>query len=183
MARSTRIRRLLDHRRDLQRMDPDILEKYHSQAEPYSTGSSSSHPRRIGGGTRVRSRLQGSIWITVWRVLVSFFSLLYVLGFVLIRVQFESLYFELESVTGGGKTCWRHEQEEPTSIFQDSMSCHDMPCHHAMSSWHVTKPRQYGCQIEAYFMPKPSGTLSSYRRYHIIRNQILYGVEFKLEPK
>ena len=52
-------------REDLQCIDPDILEQYQGQADPYSTGSSSSHPRRIGGGTRIRSRLQGSIWITV----------------------------------------------------------------------------------------------------------------------
>ena len=52
-------------REDLQRIDPDILEQYQAQADPYSTGSSSSHPERIGGGTRIRSRLQGSIWITV----------------------------------------------------------------------------------------------------------------------
>ena len=49
---------------DLQRMDPDILERYQSQIDPYSTGSSSSHPGRIGGDTRTRSRYQGSIWIT-----------------------------------------------------------------------------------------------------------------------
>ena len=51
-------------REDLQRIDPDILEKYQSQTNPYSTESSSYHPGRIGGGTRIRSRLQGSIWIT-----------------------------------------------------------------------------------------------------------------------
>ena len=37
---------------DLQQIDPDILETYHS------TGSSSSHLGRIGAGTRIRKRLQ-----------------------------------------------------------------------------------------------------------------------------
>ena len=48
-------------REDLQCIDPDILERYQGQADPYSTGSSFSHPGRIGGGTRIKSRLQGSI--------------------------------------------------------------------------------------------------------------------------
>ena len=49
-------------REDLQRIDPDLLEQH--QADLYSTGSSSSHHGRIGGGTRIRSSFQGSIWIT-----------------------------------------------------------------------------------------------------------------------
>ena len=51
-------------REDLQQLDPDLLERYQSQIDPYSTGSSSSHPGRIGAGTRIRQRLQGSIWIS-----------------------------------------------------------------------------------------------------------------------
>ena len=43
-------------REDLQQIDPDALETY--QANPHSIGSSSSHPRRIGVGTRIRKRLQ-----------------------------------------------------------------------------------------------------------------------------
>ena len=42
-------------------MDPDILEKYQGQTDPYSTGSSSSHPGRIDGDIRVRSGILGSI--------------------------------------------------------------------------------------------------------------------------
>ena len=45
-------------REDLQCMDLDILKKYQSQIDPYSTGSSSSHPGRIDVGTRIRKRLQ-----------------------------------------------------------------------------------------------------------------------------
>ena len=47
-------------REDLQQIDPDILETYHS------TGSSSSHPGRIGVGTRLTKRLQPiqkSLWL------------------------------------------------------------------------------------------------------------------------
>ena len=51
-------------REELQELDPDLLERYQSQLDPYSTGSSSSHPGRIGAGTRLRRRLQGSIWIS-----------------------------------------------------------------------------------------------------------------------
>jgi len=51
-------------REELQELDPDLLERYQSQLEPYSTGSSSSHPGRIGAGTRLRRRLQSSIWIS-----------------------------------------------------------------------------------------------------------------------
>ena len=41
---------------DLQQIDPDALETY--QANPHSIGSSSSHPGRIGVGTRIKKRLQ-----------------------------------------------------------------------------------------------------------------------------
>ena len=51
-------------REDLQRIDPDILERYQSQANPYSTGSSSSHPGRTGVGTRIRQRLLNPLWIS-----------------------------------------------------------------------------------------------------------------------
>ena len=51
-------------REELQELDPDLLERYQSQLDPYSTGSSSSHPGRIGAGTRLRRRLQSSIWIS-----------------------------------------------------------------------------------------------------------------------
>ena len=47
-------------REDLQQIDPDIIETYHS------TGSSSSHPGRIGVGTRLTKRLQPiqkSLWL------------------------------------------------------------------------------------------------------------------------
>ena len=56
-------------REDLQQIDPDLLENYHSQVNPYSTGSSSSHPGRIGADTRLLRRLQpivfksGSLWL------------------------------------------------------------------------------------------------------------------------
>ena len=56
-------------REDLQQIDPDLLEKYHNQVNPYSTGSSSSHPGRIGADTRLQKRLQpslfksGSLWL------------------------------------------------------------------------------------------------------------------------
>jgi len=49
---------------DLQHIDPDLLKKYQTQIDLYSTGRSSSHPRRIGEGTRIRQRLQSSIWIS-----------------------------------------------------------------------------------------------------------------------
>ena len=48
-------------REDLQCMDLDILGKYQGQTDPYSTGSSSFHPRRIDGDIRVRSGILGSI--------------------------------------------------------------------------------------------------------------------------
>ena len=38
-------------REDLQRLNPDLLERYVSQSDLHSTGSSSSHPGRIGGDT------------------------------------------------------------------------------------------------------------------------------------
>ena len=44
-------------REDLQQIDPDILERYHSHADPYSTGSSSSHSERIGVDTKSKRRL------------------------------------------------------------------------------------------------------------------------------
>ena len=54
-------------REDLQKLNPDLLEHYQSRIDPYSTGSSSSHPGRIGEDTRARKRKQtfsNSIWIT-----------------------------------------------------------------------------------------------------------------------
>ena len=51
-------------REDLQQIDPDLLEDYQSQLDPYSMGSSSSHPGRIGADTSFRQGLQGSIWIS-----------------------------------------------------------------------------------------------------------------------
>ena len=51
-------------REDLQRIDPDLLEKYQSQANPYSTGLSSSQSRRNGGDTKTK-KPQASMWITV----------------------------------------------------------------------------------------------------------------------
>ncbi len=54
-------------REDLQRLNPDLLEKYHSQTNPCSTESNSSHPGRIGAGTRIQKRLQSinlrSLWL------------------------------------------------------------------------------------------------------------------------
>ena len=55
-------------RAELERLDPDLLERYQSDQDPYSTGPSSSHPRRIGGGTRRSARhavrtTQASIWL------------------------------------------------------------------------------------------------------------------------
>ena len=56
-------------REDLQQIDPDILERYHDQADPYSIGSSSSHPGRIGADTKRKKKLQpilfkiGSLWL------------------------------------------------------------------------------------------------------------------------
>ena len=53
-------------REDLQQIDPDILERYHSHDDPYSTGSSSSHSGRIDVDIMSRRRLQqGSLWLTV----------------------------------------------------------------------------------------------------------------------
>ena len=49
-------------REDLQRIDPDLLEEYLSRTNLYSTESSSSHPRRIGGDTF--SEIQNSLWIS-----------------------------------------------------------------------------------------------------------------------
>ena len=51
-------------REDLQCIDPDLLKKYQSQTDPYSTGLSSSHPRRNGGDTKIRMKPQAPIWIT-----------------------------------------------------------------------------------------------------------------------
>ena len=51
--------------KDMQHIDPDLLEEYQSQTDPYSTRSSSSHPGRIGADTRLRQRLQGSLWISI----------------------------------------------------------------------------------------------------------------------
>ena len=56
-------------REDLQQLNPDLLERYHSQTDPYSTGSSSSHPGIIGADTRLMKKLQpiqfktGSLWL------------------------------------------------------------------------------------------------------------------------
>ena len=55
-------------RAELERLDPDLLERYQSDQDPYSTGSSSSHPGRIGGGMRRSARhaartTQASIWL------------------------------------------------------------------------------------------------------------------------
>ena len=53
-------------REDLQQIDLDILERYHSHADPYSTRSSSSHSGRIDVDIMSRRRLQqGSFWLTV----------------------------------------------------------------------------------------------------------------------
>ena len=53
-------------REDLQQIDPDLLERYHSHADPYSTRSSSSHSGRIDVDIMSRRRLQqGSLWLTV----------------------------------------------------------------------------------------------------------------------
>ena len=46
---------------DLQQIDPDILERYHSHADPYSTGSSSSHSRRIDVGHQVQAQASAGI--------------------------------------------------------------------------------------------------------------------------
>ena len=52
-------------RKDLQQIDLDLLERYHNQLDPYSIGSSFSHPKRIGVDTRSKRRLQlGSLWMT-----------------------------------------------------------------------------------------------------------------------
>ena len=55
-------------RAELERLDPDLLERYQSDQDPYKTGLSSSHPGRIGGGTRRSVRhaartTQASIWL------------------------------------------------------------------------------------------------------------------------
>ena len=56
-------------REDLQRLNPDLFEHYQGKTEPYSTGSSSAHPRRIGVDTRSRKKLHSNkvslipIWI------------------------------------------------------------------------------------------------------------------------
>ena len=51
-------------REDLQRLNPNLLEYYQSQVDPYSTGLSSPHPRRIDGGTKVQKSLHlNSVWI------------------------------------------------------------------------------------------------------------------------
>ena len=55
-------------RAELERLNPDLLERYQSDQDPYSIGSSSSHPGRIGGGTRRSARhavrtTQASIWL------------------------------------------------------------------------------------------------------------------------
>ena len=49
---------------DLQRIDPDLLEHYQSQVEPYSTGSSSRHLGRFGADTT--KGLQ-SLWLDTGR--------------------------------------------------------------------------------------------------------------------
>ena len=144
-------------------MDPDILEKYQVQIDPYSTGSSSSHPGRIGGDTMSKSKLQGSIWITDWYFRSESFS------WVLFLWYFESLYSSLvesESVVEKRKISWRSEQEEPASDFQGchvtiSLSCiipDTMPHHH-----------QYGCLFEALFIFKPSGVFSCITDHHMKR--------------
>ena len=38
-------------REDLMQLDPDILERFQAKVDPYSTGSSSSHPRGFGEDT------------------------------------------------------------------------------------------------------------------------------------
>ena len=78
-------------REDLQWLDPDLFEQYQSQAEPYSTGSSSSHPGRIGGGTRLRKKklqlIPSSLWIEtrnsslVWVLYVYWVLFYFLLGF------------------------------------------------------------------------------------------------------
>ena len=58
-------------RAELERLDPDLLECYHSDLDPHSTGSSSSHPGRIGGDTRSssfqeRRRARRAIPTSLW---------------------------------------------------------------------------------------------------------------------
>ncbi|WP_374695287.1 chromo domain-containing protein [Areca yellow leaf disease phytoplasma] len=48
-------------REDLQCIDPDLLEEYQSQTNPYSMGLSSSHPRRNGGDTKTKTKPQEPI--------------------------------------------------------------------------------------------------------------------------
>ena len=43
---------------DLQQIDPDILERYHSHADPYSIRSSSSHSRKTDVAIMSKRRLQ-----------------------------------------------------------------------------------------------------------------------------
>ena len=43
---------------ELQHLDPDLLERYQSDVDPCSTGSSFPHPRRVGGDT-----VQPSLWL------------------------------------------------------------------------------------------------------------------------
>ena len=86
------------------------------------------------------------------------FSLLYILGFVFFKscwVQLRVCTFDFESVTGGEKTSWRFEQEEPISFFSRFFrgamsSCHVMPCHHAMPS---TNLRNMGVKSKLTLFP------------------------------
>ena len=53
-------------REELQRIDPDLLERHQSEIDPHSTGSSFFHPGRIGADTRAIKNRQhdlSSIWI------------------------------------------------------------------------------------------------------------------------
>ena len=73
-------------------MDPDILEKYQGQTNPYSIGSSSSHPRRIDGDIRVKSGILGSI-----RVLspIKYFRI----KFYFLSIDILGFLFGLESIS------------------------------------------------------------------------------------
>ena len=136
------------------------------------------HP---GGGTRIRSSFQGSIWITAWLESCISLSLLLELGLVLIRVPYFALSIRVspESVSWFRVCNWRRWDLPVTWSRGASFKFSGVPCH-ATSSCHVTtKHEQYGCHCEADLMTKPSGAFTSIRTHHMRREGAWKEMNFK----
>ena len=65
-------------REDLMQLDTDILERFQAEVDPYSTGSSSSHPGGFGEGT---SRPIPVAWTVSWTMMLSHLYFLFIESF------------------------------------------------------------------------------------------------------